>query len=320
MTDITSLCKNYAARAASQIRLAQVISLLMTLVVVACTLQPDATDQIPNTLAPIPLDTATLNPTDLPVPASITAPAPASGAVPATLPPPPRPPLIAPEQPINLPPGFAIGVFAQGLNGPRMLAIGPDGQLYVADRDANRIVRLPDLNGDGIADGIQVVADDLDRPSSLAFYKDGSLYVGETTRILRLSKPDAAGVFQERQVIIDGLALRRSQHPHGAVQPGLADTVRLDRLFLQRLHRGRPAPGSHHALQPGWQRRGSVRPRPAQRSRDHLPPGHRRVVGYQQRSRQYWATTCRRRRSTWWDRGMTSAGRAATPGISSTRS
>ncbi len=54
------------------------------------------------------------------------------------------------------------------------------------------------------------------RPSSLAFYNDGSLYVGETTRILRLSAPDASGVFQERQVIIDGLALCGSQHPHGA--------------------------------------------------------------------------------------------------------
>ena len=116
-----------------------------------------------------------------------------------------RPALIAPEQPVNLPPGFAIGVFAQGLNGPRMLATGPDGQLYAADRGANRIVRLPDLNGDGIADDIQVVADNLVRPSSLAFYHDGSLYVGETTRILRLSAPDATSVFQQRQVVIDGL-------------------------------------------------------------------------------------------------------------------
>ena len=77
--------------------------------------------------------------------------------------------------------------------------------LYVAERSANRIVRLPDQNGDGVADGMQVVADNLVRPSSLAFYKDGSLYVGETTRILRLSNPDDRGVFQQRQIIIDGL-------------------------------------------------------------------------------------------------------------------
>jgi glucose/arabinose dehydrogenase len=205
LTSITAFFEHYTGRAAPQRRTAQAFSLLMSLVLVACTAQPTATVKTPATLAPTAVDSATLNPTDTPAPAPVDTSTPGAAVVPATLPPPTRPALIAPELPVALPPGFAIGVFAQGLNGPRMLAIGPDGQLYVADRDANRIVRLPDLNADGIADGIQVVADSLVRPSSLAFYNDGSLYVGETTRILRLSAPDAAGVFQQRQVIIDGL-------------------------------------------------------------------------------------------------------------------
>ena len=115
------------------------------------------------------------------------------------------PGLVPPQQPIALPPGFVIGVFASGLNNPRMLAIGPDGQLYAAERSADRIIRLPDLDNDGKADRIQVVADGLAGPSSLAFYQDGSLYIGETRRILRLSEPDTQGVFQQRQVIIDSL-------------------------------------------------------------------------------------------------------------------
>jgi glucose/arabinose dehydrogenase len=86
-----------------------------------------------------------------------------------------------------------------------MMAIGPDGALYVAERGANRIVRLPDLDADGNADRVDVVAGELSAPSSPAFHPDGSLYVGETARILRLSKPDAQGVFQERQVIVRGL-------------------------------------------------------------------------------------------------------------------
>lgn len=86
-----------------------------------------------------------------------------------------------------------------------MLTLGADGILYVAERGANRIVRLPDRNRDGLADGIEVVASDLRSPSSLAFYRDGSLYVGETTRILRLSQPDSQGVYQRREVIVDGL-------------------------------------------------------------------------------------------------------------------
>ena len=51
----------------------------------------------------------------------------------------------------------------------------------------------------------EVVAADLNAPSSMAFYSDGSLYVAETTRVLRLSVPDEAGVYQEREVIVDGL-------------------------------------------------------------------------------------------------------------------
>jgi glucose/arabinose dehydrogenase len=111
----------------------------------------------------------------------------------------------APYGPIALPPGFGIAAYARGLNGPRMLEVGPDGHLYVAERGAGRILRLPDRDGNGQADSAEVIADGLDAPSSLAFYRDGSLYVGETTRVLRLSEPDEQGVFQNRQVIVDGL-------------------------------------------------------------------------------------------------------------------
>lgn len=111
----------------------------------------------------------------------------------------------SPAQPIALPPGFAISIFAQNLDSPRMMALGPDGQLYIAERGAGRIVRLPDRNADGAADNLEVVAQGLNSPSSLAFYRDGSLYVAETTRILRLSDPDSQGVFQKSQIVIDGL-------------------------------------------------------------------------------------------------------------------
>jgi glucose/arabinose dehydrogenase len=113
--------------------------------------------------------------------------------------------VIPPGDTVNLPPGFGISVFAEGLSGPRMLTVGPDNQVYVAERGAGRIIRLPDEDGDGVADGVEVAADGLDQPSSIDFYKDGSLAVGETRRILRLRDPDGDGTFQEREVIIDGL-------------------------------------------------------------------------------------------------------------------
>jgi glucose/arabinose dehydrogenase len=181
------------------------LSLFICLTLVACTTKSIVANNISDTPAPTLVNTATLIKSKTPAPGSIDTNTPTTLSIKATAPTPTLPALIAPELPINLPPGFAIGVFAQGLNGPRMLAINPDGQIFVAERDANRIVRLPDQNGDGVADAIQIVAENLVRPSSLAFYKDGSLYVGETTRILRLSAPDASGVYQQSQVVIDGL-------------------------------------------------------------------------------------------------------------------
>ena len=135
---------------------------------------------------------------------------------PSRLPDPPAPtaiPLAAepvpvegvPGKSISLPPGFAISVFAEGLDGPRMMTLGPDGQVYVAERGAGRIIRLPDEDQDGSADEVQVLAEGLDAPGSLAFYKDGSLYVGETTRILRFPALEEQEDFDPPEVLIAGL-------------------------------------------------------------------------------------------------------------------
>lgn len=86
-----------------------------------------------------------------------------------------------------------------------MLAFGPDGHLYVAERGANRLLRLMDMDGNGEADLQQIAGRGLQRPNSLAFYQDGSLYVGEIRRVMRLSQPDEQGEFQQLEVVIDGL-------------------------------------------------------------------------------------------------------------------
>jgi glucose/arabinose dehydrogenase len=155
------------------------------------------------TAVPLPSPTPTVAAQPTPVPETASpAPVPEATA-PAVEVEPTR--VIQPAETIHLLPGFSISVFMQGLRDPRMMALGPDGQLYVAERGAGRIVRLPDRDGDGIADGAEVVAEGLSAPSSIAFYQDGSLYVGETTRVLRLSAPDEHAVFQTREVVIDGL-------------------------------------------------------------------------------------------------------------------
>jgi glucose/arabinose dehydrogenase len=110
-----------------------------------------------------------------------------------------------PGKSLTLPPGFAVTVFAEGLDGPRMMTLGPDGQVYVAERAAGRILRLPDADQDGRADQVEILADGLSAPSSLAFYQDGSLYVAETTRVLRFPPLGQKQSFGDPQVVIDGL-------------------------------------------------------------------------------------------------------------------
>lgn len=105
---------------------------------------------------------------------------------------------------LSLPPGFSASVFAQGLNGPRFIAFGPDGVLYAADRGNGRIVALPDEDGDGSADAIRVLADKLDAPHSLVYHQ-GAWYVGVPSGVIRLIDSDNDGAAESREAIIDDI-------------------------------------------------------------------------------------------------------------------
>lgn len=103
---------------------------------------------------------------------------------------------------VPVPAGYQLGTFANGLEGPRFLAFGPDGTLYVAERGADRIVRLPDSDGDGQADGVEVFASELRAPHSLVFHQD-AWYVGVPTGVVRLEDADGDGRADRRAVLID---------------------------------------------------------------------------------------------------------------------
>lgn len=103
---------------------------------------------------------------------------------------------------ITVPEGFAVQVFAKGLSGPRFMAVGPDGVLYVADRGNDRIVALPDADGDGQADEIRVVASGLNNPHNLV-YHEGSWYVAVTEGVVRLNDDNGDGTVEGFTTLID---------------------------------------------------------------------------------------------------------------------
>ncbi|MGI9548152.1 MAG: PQQ-dependent sugar dehydrogenase [Flavobacteriaceae bacterium] len=85
---------------------------------------------------------------------------------------------------LNLPDGFKIEVFAEGIDGARSMALGDKGTLFVGTRNEKRIYAIQDLNGDFKADKTIVLDTTLEVPNGVAF-REGALYVAEVNRLLR---------------------------------------------------------------------------------------------------------------------------------------
>ncbi len=86
---------------------------------------------------------------------------------------------------IQLPPGFQISKYAQGLNAPRFMTIGPNGALLVANRGSNEVLALiPGSSPMQPAKSLTLVSG-LNDPTSLDIYK-GYLYIGEGSSIARV--------------------------------------------------------------------------------------------------------------------------------------
>ncbi|MGJ3246839.1 MAG: PQQ-dependent sugar dehydrogenase [Elainellaceae cyanobacterium] len=93
-----------------------------------------------------------------------------------------------PQNPtLNVPEGFTVNVFADGLDRPRWLALTPSGDVLVTETRQNRIRLLKDTNGDGVADVKEQFAgpeNGLDIPFGMAF-TDNFFFLGNTSAVLR---------------------------------------------------------------------------------------------------------------------------------------
>jgi glucose/arabinose dehydrogenase len=84
------------------------------------------------------------------------------------------------------PPGFTVTLFAEGLTRPRILRVAPNGDVFVAETRAGRILVL---RGAERAGSQTVFASGLDGPFGIAFYPPGPepqfVYVAENNRVIR---------------------------------------------------------------------------------------------------------------------------------------
>jgi glucose/arabinose dehydrogenase len=76
---------------------------------------------------------------------------------------------------LKVPAGFKVNKFSEGLGKPRILAVGPNGEVYTSDREAGIVIMLKDANGDGIAEVKKTVAT-LKQIHGLTIH-DGKMYM-----------------------------------------------------------------------------------------------------------------------------------------------
>lgn len=90
---------------------------------------------------------------------------------------------------IQLPDGFSISAFATGLPTVRAMALSPNGVVYAGSFDEGSVYAMPDLDHNGVADTVHIVAKGLRMPVGVAWHK-GDLYVSAVDRIVVLKDID----------------------------------------------------------------------------------------------------------------------------------
>ena len=88
----------------------------------------------------------------------------------------------------QVPDGFEVTLFAEGLSNPRIIRVAPNGDLFVAETRANRIRVLRSADGDAKPSANEIYASGLSRPFGVAFYPKNDpqwLYVANTDSVVR---------------------------------------------------------------------------------------------------------------------------------------
>jgi glucose/arabinose dehydrogenase len=90
------------------------------------------------------------------------------------------------------PPGFAVDLFATGLNMPRVIRVAPNGDIFVAETGAGRVRVFRPGASSGPAKG-EIFAAGLQQPYGIAFYPSG-----ENPRFVYVASPDSVVRFPYR--------------------------------------------------------------------------------------------------------------------------
>jgi len=112
---------------------------------------------------------------------------------------------------IELPAGFEISVYAEGVENARQLALGDQGIVFAGSRKAGKVHALVDQDGDNVADRVYLIDEGLQMPSGIEF-REGSLYVAAVDRILRYDGIENALDSPPEPELVTGALPDKSHH------------------------------------------------------------------------------------------------------------
>jgi glucose/arabinose dehydrogenase len=91
----------------------------------------------------------------------------------------------------KVPAGFQVGLYASGLNNPRLIRTAPNGDVFLAESSAGKIKIFRGLTAEGKPKQTEIFASGLNRPYGIAFYPPGAnpqwVYVGNTDAVVRFA-------------------------------------------------------------------------------------------------------------------------------------
>jgi len=120
----------------------------------------------------------------------------------------PLPPNFQPQVPL----GFKVSVFATGFEEPRWLAVASNGDVFVADSGAGRVIVLHDSPIPDANVSRKVFADHLNLPFGIAFHDD-YVYVADTNEVVRFPyDPNTSTRLGDAEHVLDLPGLGYNQH------------------------------------------------------------------------------------------------------------
>lgn len=120
-------------------------------------------------------------------------------------------------QALRVPAGFRVSVFAEGTGAPRMMAVGPDGTVYVTRRDSNDVIALRDADGDGRAERMVKVASGIRDVHGIALH-GASMYLATNREVYVAAVNADASLGTPRAIITD--LPDAGQHPNRTLAVG----------------------------------------------------------------------------------------------------